>query len=305
MGKSKTADPEDWNQYRTFLAFARGGTLAAAAGRLGSSISTVHRHLAQLEETLGSRLFERRGRGQVLTPVGEALLARAERVEAEIVAIEREVAGRDATLRGTVVLTTTDTVAHRLLSRYIPAFRERLPEVHLQLHVDNRQYRLGRGEADVALRPGRRPTEPDVVATEVGSATFAWYAATEYLERRGRPRRKRDLMNHDAIVPDASLANVIYGRVAAELTDPARWVLRAPSLLVQAMAVEAGAGVAALPCFLMDRRPGIERLFQPEIESPLWLLYHADLRHTARVRAVVDLLAESLAADRAVLEGTA
>lgn len=299
----KTSDLEDWNQYRTFLAFARGGTLADAAERLDSSISTVHRQLSQLEETLGSRLFERRGRGRVLTALGEALMARAERVESEILAIERDIAGRDATLHGTVVLTTTDTVADTLLRRYLPTFRARLPDVHLQLHVDNRQYRLGRGEADVALRPGRAPTEPDVVATEVGEAMYAWYASTSYLERHGRPRRKRDLAKHDAVVPDASLANVIYGRVAAEHTDPARWVLRAPSLMVQAMAVEAGVGVAALPCFLMDERPGVERLFRPELESPLWLLYHVDLRHTARVRAVVDLLAESLAADRALLEG--
>ncbi len=105
------------------------------------------------------------------------------------------------------------------------------------------------------------------------------------------------------MVVDESLSHVVYGRPPAEHTDPARHVLRAPSLLVQAMAVERGVGIAALPCFLMDERPGVERLFRPEPEGPLWLLYHVELRHSARVRAVVDLLAEHLEAESDLFAG--
>src|SRR5690348_6056574 len=111
---------EPWDHYRTFLAIARGGTLAAAAEALGSSISTVHRQLAMLEQALDTSLLERRGRGQVLTEAGEALIERAARIEAEVLAIERDVAGRDEALRGSVVLTTTDTFADMLLRRHLP-----------------------------------------------------------------------------------------------------------------------------------------------------------------------------------------
>jgi DNA-binding transcriptional LysR family regulator len=142
-----------------------------------------------------------------------------------------------------------------------------------------------------------------VVARRVVDVACGWYAARAYLERHGRPRRKRELMRHDAVVVDESLSHVIYGQLAAEHTDPARWVLRSPSLLVQARAVRCGAGVAALPCFLMDLDPGVERLFAPELEGPLWLLYHSDLRRTARVRAVVDFLLERLEGDRSLLLG--
>jgi DNA-binding transcriptional LysR family regulator len=178
-----------------------------------------------------------------------------------------------------------------------------LPEVQLDVFVDNRHYRLGRGEADVALRPGPKPQEPDLVVRHVANVACAWYASEDYLARRGRPRRRTELRLHDAVVVDESLAHIAYGRLAAEHTDPKRQVLRSPSLLVQAEAVCAGVGVAILPCFLMDPRPSVRRLFGAEEESPLWLLYPADLRRTARVRMAVELLLEVLAADRELLEG--
>lgn len=281
---------DDWNLYRALLALSRGGTLARAAEMLETSISTVHRQLGELEAALDTRLLERRGRGRALTPAGEALVARASRVEEEILAMEREALGRDEAPRGTVVLTTTDTIAEALLSRYLPIVRARYPEIHLHVFVDNRHFRLGRGEADIALRPGQKPREPDVVARHVADVAFSHYASRAYLAAHGRPKRKKDLVAHDAIVVDESLAHIVYGRVAAERTDPARHVLATPSLLVQAMAVCRGVGIAALPCFVMDGRQGVERLFRPEPEGPLYLLFHADLRRTGRVRVLVDLL---------------
>lgn len=296
-------DMSDWNLYRAVLAVARGGTLAAGAKLLGTSISTLHRQLVQLEAEFDTRLLERRGRGQVLTAAGEALVERVARMEEEVLAIEREITGRDEALRGKVLLTTTDTLAHALLPRVLPTLRARLPEVQLEVFVDNRHFRLGRGEADVALRPGSKPREPDLIARHVADVACGWYASEGYIARRGCPRRRADLRQHDAVVVDETLAHIAYGRLAAEYTDPRRQVLRSPSLLVQAEAVCAGVGVAALPCFLMDPRPLVRRLFSSEAEAPLWLLYPADLRRTARVRVVVDVLLEALAAARDLLEG--
>lgn len=293
----------DWNLYRAVLAVARGGTLKAGADTLGTSISTLHRQLAQLEAEFDTRLLERRGRGQVLTPAGEALVERVARIEDEVLGIEREITGRDEALRGRVQLTTTDTLAHALLPRVLPMVRARFPEVQLDVLVDNRHYRLGRGEADVALRPGPKPQEPEVVVRHVADVACAWYASENYIARCGRPRRRAELRQHDAVVVDETLSHIAYGRFAAEHTEPIRQVLRSPSLLVQADAVCAGVGVAILPCFLMDTRASVRRLFSPEAESPLWLLYPADLRRTARVRVVVELLFEAFVADRALLEG--
>lgn len=64
---------------------------------------------------------------------------------------------------------------------------------------------------------------------------------------------------------------------------------------------------ASLPCYLADPIPELVRIrgVIPEITTELWLLTHADLRGTARVRAVTEHLASALGEQRALFEGRA
>ena len=90
----------DWDDLRFFLALARHGTLSAAAKVLHVSQSTVGRRLTSLEATLAVRLLNRTPEGYVLTLAGEAVREKAECLEADAMALERDVTGRDARLRG-------------------------------------------------------------------------------------------------------------------------------------------------------------------------------------------------------------
>jgi DNA-binding transcriptional LysR family regulator len=80
---------------------------------------------------------------------------------------------------------------------------------------------------------------------------------------------------------------------------------RANSLASLARAAVAGLGVSILPCYLGDSTSGLERIRAPlaEVATELWLLSHEDLRKTARVRALLDFLADALSAERDLLEG--
>src|SRR5580704_2461469 len=64
----------DWDDVRYFLAVARGGSVRAAAERLGVNHSTVLRRIAQLEERLGVHMFEKLPSGYRLTAAGEEVL---------------------------------------------------------------------------------------------------------------------------------------------------------------------------------------------------------------------------------------
>jgi DNA-binding transcriptional LysR family regulator len=69
-------------------------------------------------------------------------------------------------------------------------------------------------------------------------------------------------------------------------------------------AVDAGTGVALLPCALGDLRPGWRRVaLVREVSAPLWILTHKDLRTTARVRVVRDYLTEAVTRHRGLIEG--
>src|ERR1700760_4556760 len=72
----------DWDDVRYFLAVARGGSVRAAAGRLGVNHATVLRRIAQLEDRLGVHMFEKLPSGYRLTEAGEEVLAFAHQMEA-------------------------------------------------------------------------------------------------------------------------------------------------------------------------------------------------------------------------------
>lgn len=296
---------DNWDELRVFLAVAREGTLAKAGEVLGLNQSTVFRRVAQLERSLSARLVERRGRGYMLTVAGEQLVAHAERVEAGIFAMERELQGTDRALSGTVRLTAPDTLAMHVLGPILSAFRETYAGVHLDLLVGNRFFALDRGEAEVALRPGKQPTEDDVIAQRVCGIAGAFYASTCYMDRMGRPAQRSDLDRHELVGVDETLAHIPYAVVTKRIAPDATVVARSSSLLAQAMLVERGLGIAALPCFLLDRCPNVVRLFdvEEELQTSLWLLLHGDLRNTARVRTFVDFLFQALSRKQDLFEG--
>ena len=82
---------------------------------------------------------------------------------------------------------------------------------------------------------------------------------------------------------------------------------RVNSVLAMAEAAAAGVGAAVLPCFLGDLRPGLVRVgpLLAELDVDLWLLTHEDLRHSARVRAFIEVAAAELVKMRKLIEGGA
>jgi DNA-binding transcriptional LysR family regulator len=92
-------------------------------------------------------------------------------------------------------------------------------------------------------------------------------------------------------------------RIAASADS---FVYRTASLVNQLAAAKAGIGLAVLPCYLGDPERGLVRAIRhpiPDLTAELWMVTHADLKHTARVRAFFDLLCERLSQDRDLFEG--
>ena len=127
-------------------------------------------------------------------------------------------------------------------------------------------------------------------------------ASAAYLERSGR----RPLREYDWLGFEDSLGHLRSARwMSANLSDE-RIVLRADSLLALRSAAMAGFGVAALPCYLADPAPELRRVTTPlpDMEGSLWLLTHPDLRKVARIRSVLDFMADALSGQRGLIEGT-
>lgn len=280
----------DWDDLRIVLAAARAGSFAGAARRLGLTHSTVLRRLARLEQALGARLFDRGPEGLSPTPAGEALAARAARMEAEALAAERELAGRDLRLAGVVRITAPDDVAALLMPPAIERLKRALPELRLEIEVANSLADLARREADVALRATQRPPEA-MIGRRLGRIPFAYYAAPDYLARRPPPALD-GLQAHDLLGPAADMGAGVLERWLGG-AEPA---LRANSFLHLAEAARRGLGLALLPCFVGDSDSALRLALRLEgAEESLWLLTHPDLRRSPRVRATMEALAAEIA----------
>src|SRR6187549_3884616 len=142
----------DWDDVRYFLAVARGGSVRAAAERLGVYHSTVLRRIAQLEERLGAHMFEKLPSGYRLTAVGEEVLELADQMEASSHQLETRVFGRDQSVRGLLRVTLPPPLAAHLLMPDLADFARLHPGIEMEILSSGALANLTNREADVAIR---------------------------------------------------------------------------------------------------------------------------------------------------------
>lgn len=280
----------DWNDLKFFLEVARTGSLTKAAASLHTSQSTVARRVMELEESLGARLFERHQTGYVLTDEGQEILRRAEDAEEGMLAVERSAVGFNAKVTGTVRLATSENIATDLVIPAMPSLVACHPELRLEIVSDTRTVALGRREADLALRLVR-PTSGNLKLRRLGRMSYAVYAARDYIERH--PQSGTDPFAGRAVISwDEAHSHLPAARWMAENASRATTVMLASSLPMQIAAVKAGLGLAILPDFLATA-PHLLKVVPSDqlFDNSLWLVMHADLSASSRVRAVADFLA--------------
>jgi DNA-binding transcriptional LysR family regulator len=286
----------DWDDVRVFLAVARQGSMRAAGRALRLSQPTIARRLAAFEASFGGpTLFDRLPEGLRLNAAGEQIVPAAESVESAVLTLERQRAAAAPTLSGTVRVSTGECAAG-FLARCLsgPTTAALPPGITLELVESRQTANLARREADMALRH-QPPESGDFYVFKAGTFACAAY------------RR------HGA----AADAWVTYTEEQAHYA-PACWVqqqveetgkpiaLRASSMLMHLEAIRAGTGRGVLPCYVGDGHPLLERLTPPipEIAADYWMIVHRDLRHAARVRAVIDWVKALFVEQRDVLSGT-
>ena len=161
---------------------------------------------------------------------------------------------------------------------------------------------LSKRDADVALRPTASPPD-NLVGRRITDIATAIYAASRYLA--GAPPAEA-LERQDWIAPDDSLAHLASARWLRQRLPDVQPVVRCNNVASLLALAREGAGLAPLPCFLGDADPQLVRVHGPlpELSVGLWLLTHRDLRHVARIRALLDHLHGALSAKRALFLGT-
>ena len=292
----------DWDDIRYFLAIYRSGSSNGAARCLGVQHTTVGRRLTALEEALETNLFIRTPEGLSPTAAALEILPLAEEAERSFLAITRQVGSSDSRIEGEVRLTTSDAFSTYVV-RQLPRLRERHPALTVEILSGNSLFDLARGEADLAIRMVPT-TQPDLICRKIGVAGWSLYASEDYLARRGRPKSTTDLCGHEVIGFDESLAGSPGALWLGQHAKGTLMPLKGNSIGAVVNAAIVGIGVAIVPCYIASAEAGLRRV-TPEVLSSrdIWLVFHPDAARVARIRTVIDFVAEVIGADAALFAG--
>jgi len=271
----------NWNDLRYVLAIARSGGAHGPAGRLlGVNETTVSRRLARIEAILGSKLFQRSEGSLRQTDVGHRVVERAERIELEVEAVKEMTSGTKSAVAGCVRLTSIPILINRLLFPDLKQLYKAHPDLRVEFIAEPRNLSLTKRDADLALRLARPDREQTVIARRIAQLKYAVYGPSgrkasllpwiTYEDRMlGLPHAA---WLHQAAGADRSVTSVVVNDSELALH-----------------AVKAGLGKSLLPTFVGETEQGLSKLSgcAAVLERELWLLVHPELKHLARVKAVI------------------
>ncbi|QMW22791.1 LysR family transcriptional regulator [Sandaracinobacteroides saxicola] len=287
--------PFDWDKLRLFQVVASAGSFTEGARRLHLSQPALSRQIIALEEALGAKLFHRHARGLALTNEGEQLYRTTDGMADEIERTRMAIESTRNRPTGEIRLTTTVSFGSTWLSRNLAAFAQLYPDIRVSLNLRDEEIDLARHEADCAIR-FHKPHQADLIQRPLVAIRHHLCASHAYLAQHGEPQRPQDLAGHRLIA---------YGPEAPAYLKSINWALdlghdgpsREPALAINnsfgvLQAVEAGAGIAALPSYLIAFSDKVKRIL-PQSHGAVfqtYFVYPSELKGSVRVAALRDFL---------------
>ena len=288
---------------RSFVRVAERGSLSAVARELGIGQSTVTRHLRELEEAVGVPLLSRTTRRVTMTDEGSRYYADSVQILRLVEQAGDEARGTRGAPAGTIRISCTAAFGILHVSRLIFAFQDRFRDIGIDLNLTDERIDLVREGVDLALRLGPL-TDSSMKLKALGQSRRLLVAAPDYLAARGRPVVPQDLAAHEGI----RMSNVagsdmlaLQGPDGERHTVPFSGRLRVDHGLAAREAFVAGRGIAPAHRWLVDDLLAAGRLgtILPDYSLPsvpLSLLIVPERSGIARVRLLVDFLAEQIGA---------
>ena len=276
------------------VAVGEGGSLSAAARRLGVPLQTVSRRVSDLEAHLNTRLFNRSTRRLTLSDAGQAYLHACKRILEDVADAERAASGEFNTPRGDLVISAPIVFGRLRVLPTVTAFLKVYPDVRIRLVQGDRLINLLEEHVDLAIRIGEL-ADSSLVATRCGSTRRVVCGSPSYLAEAGTPRHPTDLAAHVLISFEglASPDTWVFKADPSDVAVPIR-----PKLIVNTAeaAIDAaieGAGLTRVLSYQIDRaiKAGalVTTLRRSEpVPAPISLVYPSQRRLPLKVRAFLD-----------------
>jgi len=294
----------NWNDLRFFLELSRQGKLILTAKKLNVDHTTVSRRIAELEQALNARLFDKSPRGYQLTDAGLRLLPFAESMESQSNMAYQDISGKDARLSGTVRLAAPEAVGTQVIAPRMAEFRATHPDIELELVAETRLMSLSKREADIAITLAR-PESGRLIAWKLTDYILKLYGTQAYLDQHPPIRKAADLSGHDFVSYIDDLIQLPELKFLETVIKNAKVVFRSTNVSAQYQAVLGGLGLSLAHCFMASQDERMVPILtdQISVKREYWLIVHEDLRHVARVAAVCDFLTDLMKSQQRLMLG--
>jgi LysR family transcriptional regulator, regulator for bpeEF and oprC len=188
----------DLNETLLFVKVVDQGSFTAAARLLGLPKTTVSRKVAELEARLGAQLLNRTTRRLGLTEAGAVYYEHCRRIAGDLEDAETAVQQLQSGPRGWLRFTAPMSLGLNTLAPLLVEFRQRHPDVRVDMLLSNERLDLIANGLDLALRFGALP-DSTLVARRLARLQGKVFAGLRYLERHGEPLAPEDLEHHRAL----------------------------------------------------------------------------------------------------------
>lgn len=241
-----------WAEYEFFVQVVEAGSISKAAEALSSSTPTVSRHLTALEKRLGARLIERSTRRSSLTEVGQNFYARCKTLLDDMTEAEEEASSTSISPTGTLRVTASLSLMLKHVTKLLPRFSQKYPNINIQLIAENRYYDIIDNDVDVAIRT--REYEPDstLVVRRLAGTRRILAASPAYIDRYGTPATPAALTGHKYLGYSYHNPHELVfereGKTVAITTTP---LLDANDGQIARLAAVEGMGILAQPLYVI------------------------------------------------------
>lgn len=284
---------------------AESGSMTQAARQLDLTPAAVSAAIQRIESALGMRLFERTTRSLHPTREGLVVIEGCKDTVGRWTRTLDEARGSEATFEGTLRIAAPADTAHQLLSEPIAAFSIEHPAVRVVVHATDTLQNVIQDALDVSIRYGQL-ADSTLVARRLAESPRLLVASPSYIAAHGVPHTPHDLLSHRLLTlqlgnsPERSWS-LLRAKEAVELAVDSP--LCGNGLLIRQWAL-AGHGIAfkSLIDVVDDLEAGRLVRVLPDFDggvSAVHAMFPSRQFIPARVRALVDHLAQGLAAREA------
>ncbi|SDH37258.1 DNA-binding transcriptional regulator, LysR family [Paraburkholderia phenazinium] len=298
---------------RVFVKVAELGSFARTAGVMGISTAVVTRHVADLEERLGTRLLNRTTRSQSLTESGRVYLERVRPILDDLEGVEQMVVARNHEPVGTLRIVAPVVFGLHNFAPVLQSYAQRYPEVIPDVTLVDRHVDLVEEGFDVGVLIARQMRSASIVTRRLTTGHMTVCATPEYLQTHGRPNRPEDLQDHPSLSLPAEYGGDERVFTCADGSEvrvrPTNAIVANNTEMLRQFAL-LGMGVAILPSYLIGRdleRGKLVRLLDdyrlPQVE--VTIAYPSRHHLPAKVRTFIDHLVEHFSRMAPYLPGDA